>query len=339
MSSDQLAPAVTELHLHLEGSLRAESAVELARERRLPWGDLSPAELARRFRYPDFHSFLMTVRDMAEVLCSTAAIERCAVELSEDLARVGVVYAEVYVSPYIYERWGLDGAAALAAADRGFSRGESAGGARCAILLDSVRQWGPDAATRVLDIHDETKLSRVRGFGLGGDESVPLRGFIAVYARARSLGLHLVAHAGETGSPSDVRDAIELLGVERVAHGIRAVDDDSLLRLIRDRGIALDLAITSNFKTGAVRGPHPIRRLLDAGIDVTLSTDDPSLFRTDLASEYRIALRLGRLTAMELIRIAENGIRHSFADFEAKTRLFTDLGTRRRALSGEIDPR
>lgn len=322
------AVGIAELHLHFEGSLSIDSAIELAAKRGLPWGGLTPAELRKRFRYDDFRSFLMAVKGMAEVLCSIEALERNARELSLFLSRHGVLYAEVYVSPYIYVAWGLDGNDVMQAVDRGFESGLDAGGARCAILLDSVRQWGPDAAERVLDLHEATPLARVVGFGLGGDESVPFEEFRRVYDRARALGLRTLAHAGEAGSPADVVKAIDVLGVERVAHGFRALDDPGVLGRLRASGVPLDLAITSNYRTRVVQGAHPVRRLLDEGIPVTLGTDDPSLFRIDLPREYRRARRLCGVSESELLEIARNGVQYSFADEETRASLLEELGRR-----------
>jgi adenosine deaminase len=327
MSAPRLAPSVAELHLHLEGSLSAESAVAIAKERGLPWGELTPRELRKTFRYPTFVDFLLTVREMAKVLCAYDVLERAARELSTSLASAGVLYAEVYVSPNIYTRWGLDGTEALLAADRGFAAGESAGGARCAILLDSVRQWGTDAAAAVLDAFERSGCTRAIGFGLGGDEASPLALFEETFARARALGLRTVVHAGEVSTAGDVRAAVETLQVERVAHGIRAVDDPQLLAEIRDRGVALDVCLTSNYRTGAVRGAHPVRTLVDAGIAVTLSTDDPSLFRTDLPHEFRLARRFG-LSQRELRAIAADAIEHSFAPDATKLALREALAAR-----------
>jgi len=320
--------ANTELHLHFEGSLSIDSAIELAAKRGLPWGELTASRLRRRFSYPDFHSFLMAVKGMAEVLCSLEAIERNARELSLFLANHGVSYAEVYFSPYIYVGWGLDGAEVMKAVERGFSVAENADGARCAILLDSVRQWGPDAANRVLDLHEATPLGRVVGFGLGGEESVPFTEFRAAFERARRLGLHLAVHAAETGDAADVGEAIDVLGVERIAHGIRAVEDRGVLTRLRESGVPLDLAITSNYRTGVVKGPHAIRRLLDEGIPVTLSTDDPSLFRIDLPREFRRVRRVCGVSEEELHEIARNGVRYSFADELTKARLLAELERR-----------
>lgn len=316
--------ANAEIHLHLEGSLAIRSAIEIAAERGHPWGHLTPAQLRRQFRYQTFHDFLRTIVEMCRVLSSASALERASYELSLFLAEHGVSYAEVYCSPNIFVRWGLDGREVMEAFDRGFTRGEQERGARCAILLDSVRQFGVEAAHIVLDLFERWPSSRVVGFGLGGDETVSLRDFRPVYERARSLGLRTVAHAGELGPAGDVRDAIDTLQCDRIAHGIRALDDGGLIAELARRQTPLDLAISSNFRTKAVSGPHPLRRLLDAGVAVTLSTDDPSLFRTNLPLEYALARRCGA-TEAELVEIARNSVRFAFASEALKAELLSRL--------------
>ncbi|HVT05081.1 MAG TPA: adenosine deaminase [Thermoanaerobaculia bacterium] len=325
---NDLLSGITELHLHLEGSLSIESAIDIAAGRGHRWGRMTASELRRSFRFESLESFLMSVRGMAEVLCSAEALERCAYELSLGLFRKGVEYAEVYCSPYIFVRWGMTYAEVIAAVDRGFTRGEQEGGCFCTILLDTVRQWGLGCAVAVLDGHERFPIPRVIGFGMGGQEKNPMSAFIEIFARARDLGLHTVTHAGESSSADDVRDAVELLAVERVAHGIRAVDDPVLLAELVSKQIPLDLAITSNYRTMSVKGSHPIRQLLDAGIRVTLSTDDPALFRTDLSREYRRAGRLCGISREELAVIAGNGIDASFAPASLKERLHKRLAER-----------
>ncbi|HVT44178.1 MAG TPA: adenosine deaminase [Thermoanaerobaculia bacterium] len=320
---------VTELHLHLEGSLAPESAIEIAAARGHEWGSLRPRELRKRLRYASFDEFLTVIREMCVILSSYDAIERAAWELSARLAHDGVEYAEVYASPYIFVRWGMDFGETLRAVDRGFERAEAEGLTRCTILLDSVRQWGAEAAEIVLDGFEKTRLARVVGFGLGGEESVPLETFREVYARARGLGLGTVVHAGESGPASDVRIAIDGLRTDRVAHGIRAIDDATVLDEIVARKIPLDLAITSNYRTAVVSGEHPIRRLLDAGAVVTLSTDDPSLFRTSLPREYARASMFGSARDDELWQIAHNGIDAAFAPPELKASLHRKAEGRR----------
>jgi adenosine deaminase len=321
--------AVTELHLHLEGSLFPATAIELARSRGHVWGRETTASLRRRFRYRSFDDFLSVIREMCVVLCSEAALERAARELSLFLRGHGVLYAEVYVSPLIYIRWGMSYPEVIGSVRRGFEDAASGGGAVCTILLDSVRHWGVEAAEEVLEGARQHPDEAVVGFGLGGSETVPLQDFAGVFETARGLGLHTLAHAGETGDATQVIDAIETLGVERIAHGFRAVESPPALDLLRRRRIPLDLAITSNYRTGVVGGPHPIRKLIDEGVTVTLSTDDPSLFRTDPVREQHRAVRFGGLSRDELFEVARNGIDVSFAPDSIRNELYFRLERRR----------
>lgn len=313
--------AVADLHVHLEGSLAIDSAVEIARAIEHPWGELTPAELTRQFRFRGFDGFIRAIRNMCAILSSRPALERAARELSRFLARHGVAYGEVYCSPWIYVRWGMSWDDVFGGLLDGFDEGEREGGARCVILLDTVRPWGLDAATRILDEIERKPRRRVVGFGLGGEETTPLDEFAPAFERARELGLRTVAHAGEIAPASDVAKALDLLRVDRIAHGIRALDDPGLVAEIRSRGIPLDLAITSNYRTGAVAGPHPIRRLVDEGVTVTVGTDDPSLFRTDPVREMRRARRCGALGDDEARTVALDAVRCSFADDATRERL------------------
>lgn len=253
---------------------------------------------------------------MCELLCTEDALTLAARELSLLYGRDGVTYSEIYVSPYIYERWGLSWSDSMGAVDAGFHAGEELSGARITILLDSVRQWGVEAATRVLDAYEEHRWPRVVGFGLGGEESVPLDEFSAVYERARGLGLATVVHAGETGPASDVATAIEVLGVDRIAHGVRAIEDREVLSILRSANVPLDLAITSNYVTGVVAREerHPVRELVDAGVTVSFGCDDPAIFGTTPSLELEAAARLGALSWEEIEAIVANAPTLAFTD-------------------------
>jgi adenosine deaminase len=152
-------------------------------------------------------------------------------------------------------------------------------------------------------------------FGIGGDEVAgPAGPFRDAYRYARDAGLRLTAHAGETAGPDSVRAALEI-GAERIGHGIRAADDAGLMRRLREEGIPLEVSITSNVKTGAVRSlvAHPLRRLLDAGVTVTLNTDDPGIFETTLDREFEIARTVFGLSAEECAALRANAERVRFA--------------------------
>lgn len=323
-----------DLHLHLEGSLPVETAVRLGRSINHPWGLLTPAELRRTFRYDSFSEFLDRIRDMCRVIAAPGGLILACSSLSLFLRKCGISYAEVYVSPFIYMRWGATWAEVVQQCEAGFSTGEEQGGARCAVLLDTVRQLEAPAAHKILDSWESEPWPRAIGFGIGGEESIPLAAFTDVFARAREMGFRTVAHAGEGSHAGDVRAAIDVLGVDRIAHGIRAVEDEGLLRELAARRTPLDVAVTSNYRTRVVRNtPHPLRTLLDAGLNVSIGTDDPSLFRTWMQREIRVATRAATLSRHEIAQLAGNAVENSFASEAMKEVLRAELTERARIAS------
>jgi adenosine deaminase/aminodeoxyfutalosine deaminase len=180
--------------------------------------------------------------------------------------------------------------------------------------LDAIRQFGPDHVMEVARLAANYVGDGAVSFGIGGDEvggpALPLR---AAFSWARDAGLRLTAHAGETAGPESIRAALEI-GAERIGHGIRAVDDPDLMRRLREEQIPLEVCITSNVKTGAVAslGAHPVRRLFDAGVPITLNTDDPGVFETDLAREFQLARNVFGFSEAELAGIANAADRFKF---------------------------
>lgn len=296
-----------ELHLHLEGAVRPSTAVELSLRSgrpRLP----SLAAFRARQRFASFRDFLALYRDICRSVRSPADYALLARDLTRHLTREGITRAEVYVSPAVVEAIGLPWVPVRDALEMAFASFEARTGGTIGVLLDSVRHFGPAAAQRVLDLHEASPWGRAVGFGLGGDElSVPLREFRAVYARLPGLGLAPLVHAGEWGGAASVAEALDELEPVRIAHGIRAWDDPALVdRLVASRTV-LDVCLASNAATGAVphRARHPALDLLRAGVTITLGTDDPGLFRTTLAGEYRRLARLGATAAeLEAVRAA-----------------------------------
>ena len=285
------APKV-ELHVHLEGSVRPATLVRLsARSPRPIFPEIGTVH-ARRAAAGDHRRFLDLYRDVCRCLSSPDDYAALARDLVGRLHRERTRLAEVYVSPAVVERIGLPWAPVRDALEKVFADHERRGRGTIRILLDSVRQWGPGAASRVLDLQERSPWPRVAGFGLGGDEtSLPARDFARVYARVRRLGLAPLVHAGEWAGPESVATALRWLRPVRIAHGIRAAEDRALMRLLARRGVACDVCPTSNVATGALPSVGEVARrvgaLLDAGVTVTLSTDDPGLFGTTLFGEYR----------------------------------------------------
>ena len=252
----------------------------------------------------DARRFLDFYRDVCRCLGSPADYAAVARDLVLRLSRERIRYAEVYVSPTVVERLDLPWYPVRDALEAVFAAHERAGRGRVRVLLDAVRQWGPPAAARVLDLHERRPWRRAVGFGLGGDETAfPARDYARVYARVRALGLAPLVHAGEWAGPRSVAAALRWLRPVRIAHGLRATDDAGLVRLLARQGVALDACPTSNVATGALPDvgdvARRIRLLLAAGVPVTLSTDDPGLFATTLYGEYRTLAAAG-LSAAEL---------------------------------------
>ena len=321
---------LADCHLHFEGSLPVETLYALARRARHDFADPGVFEAARS-AVSDAPGFLVLYAEVCRLFRSPADYGEAARAIAASLPAAGVVYAEVYVSPEIATRMGLDAAACLAEVDRGFAEAEAAGGARCRILLDAVRHWGPESAERVLDLHERTLLPSVVGFGLGGDESsVPAAAFAGVYARARALRLHTSVHAGEWAGPDSISEALDHLRPDRLDHGIAAALDENLLERLADESTALWVAPTSNVATGVVESfeAHPLPRLLDAGLRVAVGADDPLLFSTTTAREHELLRTTFGFGERTMRLLAENSWRAAFCTPAERDRALGDLGPR-----------
>ncbi len=299
-----------ELHLHLEGSIRPAIVSELTARHGLR---IPEAEVHRRYSYTNFIGFLDAFKWVTSFLRHPEDYALIAEDLAEQLLVQNVVYAEVTLSVGVMllrkQRPEQNFEAILRAAEPFESRG-----LKLFWIFDAVRQFGPDAAEQVVNTARNAASKKIDAFGIGGDElSIPTVAFRSVYDSAAALGLHRLMHAGEIGGPQKIREAIELLGVERIGHGIAAIHDPALMDLLADRRIPLELCPGSNILTGALARQlsQPAPQLLRHGIPVTLSTDDPTMFHTDLATEYRNAHRMG-LSESELASLLQASFTHAF---------------------------
>jgi len=281
---------LADLHLHFEGSVPRETLVAIARRNAHAFGVEGAFEraLANSRRSG---SFLRLFADCCRLFSSPADYAEAARALCRALA-AELAHAEIYVSPEIWSRFGLDPESVLRAIDAAFAAVEEETGSRFVLLLDSVRQWGADSAHRVLDLHEKTGIGRVRGFGIGGEEdAIPASAFTAVYERARRLGLGTSIHAGEWSGAESVAAALDALPLDRIDHGVRAADDPAVLSRLASSGVAICAAPSSNLSTGVYASwrEHPLPRLLEAGVRVCLSADDPTIFGTSTSAEYESA--------------------------------------------------
>lgn len=307
-----------ELHQHLDGSVRPSTAVELA-------GTIGVAldadEARRRMVGPErcaSQAELLAFFDLPIALLQTAeALERVTAELVEDLMRDGVRYAEVRWAPRLHMENGLSVQAVLEAVATGIARAASAHGPATPLvgLIVTAMRSHPPAANVELARSAAAFGPPIVGFDLAGPELAwPAPPHAAAFNAAREGGLALTAHAGEIPGAQRVREVLEF-GVRRVAHGVTAIEDESLLQLIRARDITLDLCPTSNVQAGVVAdlASHPIAALHRAGVSVTISTDDRTVTGISLSEEMARTAGAVDLAAGELRAIALNGFDRAFA--------------------------
>jgi len=292
-----------ELHLHLEGSVDAETLHELD-----PATPLE--ELRALYHYPDFNAFLKTFGAVVTRLARPEDYALVTRRLLERLAAQNVRYAEIIIAAGVV-LWKRQEFGPIFDAIHDAARGSPV---EVRWILDAVRQFGVEPAWEVARLAAARQDRGVVAIGIGGsEERGPAEWFKDVFAFAKSAGLHLTAHAGESAGPESVWEAL-ILGAERIGHGIAAVRDRGLLRHLRERDIPLEISITSNLVTGVVKRleDHPMRALYDAGVPIVLNTDDPAMFGCTLTDEYRLAARAFGFSEAELRGIAENGFRYAF---------------------------
>lgn len=328
-----------ELHLHLEGAVAPQTLLELARHNNveIPARDLTGME--QLFRYRDFGEFLTVYMDLVRAFVCGEDFERLAYELGIELARQNILYAEVMLSPMQHLLRGIDMLEAVAGTAAGLGRARSETGVCVQLALDYGRQYGPDTAWRVLDIAQQAMPYGVVAWSIGGNEiGHPPDPFGEVFAAASQAGLRVMAHAGEVVGPSSVWGAVDILNAERLGHGIRSIDDPRLVEHLCRRGVALDVCPSSNIWTGATASwqEHPLRRLYDAGVMVTINTDDPTFFHTTLIDEYRKIVTYFGFNADELVDLVRNSVHASFLPAEEKAALLQRIETEISALRREL---
>ncbi len=322
-----------QLHCHLEGTLRPNTFLDLARrhgvaltyapgDEALPAASLDEVDPATVYDFSDFRAFLMTFAAVSRSLANPEDYGRLAAEYVEDALENSVHYAELFISPSVWRFFhpAIDVAACIAAMREHFESYRNQIEVR--FIADLTRNFGLESAMRTSRLAVDLQGLGVIGIGLGGDEArFPAELFAEPFELARKHGLHCVAHAGEAAGAQSVRAAIEILGAERVGHGVRALEDPQVVELLSTSGIPLEICPTSNFLTGAASRdrPHPFVALDRAGCTIVIDADDPALFRTSITREYAyVEEHAGRGA---VLRFAHNAVDAGFAPQERKTAL------------------
>jgi aminodeoxyfutalosine deaminase len=320
-----------ELHVHLEGAVRPETLRELSQRKsqlRQKVGEWISERRAQHYRYGSFQQFLVAFGIVTLLLEKPEDYALATTRLIEWLAEQNVRYVEITFAAGVV-LWKKQSVEAVFEAAAGAA--EEAGprtGVRVGWIFDAVRHFGPDHVREVLRWARRFRSRGVVAFGIGGNEERgPARLFPDIFQEARDLGLHTVAHAGEACGPESVRDAINLLGAERIGHGLAAIRDPQVMALLRERQIPLEVCPTSNVATGLIARfqDHPLPKLLEAGLVITLNSDDPAMFGTSLQEEFQEAARCFAFSQETLTALCLNAARASFQSEEEKRKLCEEI--------------
>lgn len=313
-----------ELHIHIEGAIPKAALWQLVTKY---GGDPSVPTFAafeRRFEYQGLKPFFQTFDWATGFLRELDDFVFVGREIGRDLARQNIRYVEAHFSATVFRRrlapqpiaealrQGLDATPAV----------------DVRLIAELGRNLGPDGAMRTLDQVAEVRALKIVGVGLGGFEPQhPNELFAAVYDRARGLGLRTTAHAGESAGPPSIWGAIHALRVDRVGHATRAFEDPELVRYLSDKRVPLELCPLSNLRTGVVASlaDHPLRRYFDAGIPVSLNTDDPLFFGNTLVDEMIAAQQVHRFTRDDIRQLVVSAVEMSWLTSDAKATLLKEF--------------
>jgi aminodeoxyfutalosine deaminase len=313
-----------ELHLHLEGTILPETLVALSRRH-----DAVPLTLEgakELYKYENFIGFLNSFKAVTERLRGPDDYELITYNMVRELAAQGVVHAEVYVSFGIIFYWKKSEVEPyVEAIERGRVRAEKDFGTTVLWIVDAVRHFGVEEGARVFRKAAElrAKYPSLVGIGIGGDEARgPAEQFRELYAEAKAAGLRLTAHAGESVGPESIWSALNI-GAERVGHALTAQRDEELMEVLAERQIPLELNVTSNIRTGCCDRfeVHPVKEYFDRGLMVTLNSDDPPMFGSNLLEEYVLAHERYGFTLDQMRELAANAVEASFLEPDRKIAL------------------
>ena len=313
-----------ELHVHLEGSILPRTLLTLAMRNNVHLPAQDEAGLNSLYQYQNFDQFLRSYITITGCLRTPEDYRLIAYDYGCECARQNIRYAEVTFTILTNTRLtGLPWQEILQGLNAGREQAQQEFGVRWQWVFDIVRNL-PETQNEVLEIALAARELGVVALGLGGNEAgYPAELFTETFGRAEREGLHRVPHAGEIMGPESVWSAIKQLHAERIGHGVRSIEDPSLVEYLRDRAIPLEVCPTSNIRLCVYSdyAHHPLRKLWDAGLQLTIGSDDPPMFATDLNHEYQHLVQDFGFTRLELERLSLNGIQASFLNQPDKDNL------------------
>jgi adenosine deaminase len=313
-----------ELHIHLEGAIPLELLLDFIRREEIESSIQTIDNLRQRFVYTDFPHFLELWNWKNQFLTKEQDFERIAYQVLKKLASQNVKYAEVFYSPGEGWQRGLSVTGITEHIIKGKERACREFGITCRLIVDFVRDFGPEKGRQVLDEVTQYLGDDLIGIGIGGSEAdFPAEMFEDLYREAGERGFRLTAHAGEAAGANSIRAAIECLKVDRIGHGTRAYEDPELVSLLKEKRIPLEMCVVSNIKTGVCQSvkSHPIKEYFEDGLLVTVNSDDPVMFHSSVTHEYLTLMRELDFSVNDLKRLSMNGIEASFMSNNDKSRM------------------
>lgn len=322
-----------ELHVHLDGSLRPRTMVDLAAAARLELPSRDPEALRQYMLVDDaanLEDYLRRFEVTIALLQTPEAIERVAYEMVEDAAADGLRLLEVRYCPELSTREGLSLDEVIAAEWRGLARGTRDFGVRTGIINCSLRHYDPAVSLRIAEASVANRRHGVIGFDLaGGEHGRPPGVHRAAFEAAVAGGLGITVHAGEAAGADSVAEAVRRCHADRLGHGTRLAEDPALMDYVRDRRIAVEINISSNVQTRVVprAADHPVRGYFDAGLNVTLCTDSWLMSGTTLSREYWLAHKELGFSRAEIHEMILNGFASSFLPWPERRALLADVAS------------
>ena len=317
-----------ELHVHLEGSILPHTLLELARRNHVVLPASDEAGLAKLYKFKNFDQFLETYMFITGCLRTADDYRLIAYEYGRECARQNIRYAEVTFTIFTNTTLtGLSWQEILGGLNAGRQQAQSEYGIRWQWVFDIVRNL-PDTQEEVLNIALAARHMGVIALGLGGLEAGFLPElFTDTFNRAYQQQLHRVPHAGEISGPESIWSAINLLHADRIGHGVRSIEDPLLVKYLRMKALPLEICPSSNIRLQVYPdyAHHPLRKLWDAGLMVTVASDDPAMFGIDLNHEYQLLVDDFRFSREELEQVSLNGIKASFLSEAEKQKLIEEF--------------
>ncbi len=315
----------TDLHVHLDGSMRMETILELASKDGVDIGADTLKKLEKKLQpgkdHESLNDYLKTFDLTLKVMQTEESLYRAAYELVEDNAKENVQYFEVRYSPILHTQKKLPVTAILESVIEGLKDGERDFGIKCGVIVCGIRNISPEVSMQMAELAVAFKNRGVVGYDLAGAEyNYPARDHLESFNLILSNNINVTIHAGEAYGPNSIHQALHYCGAHRIGHGTRLKEDGDLLNYVNDHRIPLEICLSSNVQTKAARSmeSHPFKFYLDLGLRATLNTDNRLVTLTTMTDEYHLAYKHFELTPQNILDLVINGIKSAFIPFEYK---------------------